>query len=342
MATAMDGTVSMHEVNHKSGALTFLGAIKTQSGTSSILVSTSGQFAYVTNERSNTILPYKISTKTGILTPTSAGPASTGFGPFSLVHPSGRFVHALSRGSGSLSVFETSPAVGIQMEVSGSPFSSKAMSGIYMAAFDPTGRFAYASLADDRVAAFTVDETSGAWTFVEGYTHRAADRPGMVAVHPSGHYAYIATNTGVLVFAIERASGAWNPLDDLSLKTIGAAFHLVIEPTGKFILVGTGDGTVHVYQIDFVSGELKPLTATATGILPISSMAIDSSGRFVYVTHFASYQILGFQLSPSGTLTPISGSPFSTSPDAPSFTKVTSIDFSEKHKTAITLTPYYH
>lgn len=342
VATAMDGTVSMHEINHKTGMLTFLGAVKTQPGTSSILISPSGQHAFVTNEQSNTISPFAINTKTGILTPTSAGLASTGFGPFTLIHPSGRFVYALSRGSGDLSTFETSQAVGIQSEVPGSPFRFVGMMGTYMAAFDLTGRFAYVSnFTQDKVTAFAVDEGSGSWTMVAGSTHRVADHPTMIAVHPSGHYVYVTTNTGIQAFGVERASGTWKPLEPMSL--IGTpAVHLTIDPTGKFALVGTAAGDIYACEINYFTGALKLIGGVPTGNAFISSMAIDSSGRFLYVTTLASHQILGFQLSPAGILTPISGSPFLTTPEAPLYTKPPTAEYSSKHNTGIALTSRYH
>ena len=341
-ATAMDGTVSMHEIDQKTGALTFLGSVKTQPGASSILISPSGQHAFVTNEQSNTISPFAINTKTGILTPTSAGPASTGFKPFSLIHPSGRFVYALSGGSGDLSAFETSPALGIRNEIGGSPFHLAGMRGSYKAAFDSKGRFAYTShLIQNEVKAFAVDEASGTWTMVEGSTYKTTDYPGIIAIHPSGHYVYVATNSGIQGFGVEQASGKWTPFSKLALATPGAG-HLLIDPTGKFVLIGTADGGIRVCQIDYFSGALRETSNALPNPNPVSSMALDSSGRFLYVTNMASYQIRGFQLSPSGILTPISGSPFLTTPEAPLYTKPPTYEYSSKHNTGIALTSSYH
>jgi 6-phosphogluconolactonase (cycloisomerase 2 family) len=342
VATAMDGTVSMHEVDHKTGALTFLGSVKTRPGASSILISPSGQHAFVTNEQSNTISPFAINTKTGILTPTSADPALTGFKPFPLVHPSGRFVYALSSGGSDLSAFETNPVLGMLGEVAGSPFHPAGMSGSYKATFDSKGRFAYTThFTQNEVKAFAVDEASGAWTMVEGSTYRTADHPSMVAIHPSGHYVYVSTNSGVQGFGVERASGKWTPFSKLVIGAFGAG-HLLIDPTGKFILIGGADGGIRVCQIDYFSGALSETSNALPNPNPVSSMALDSSGRFLYVTHMASYRIHGFQLSPSGTLIPISGSPFLTAPEAPLYTKPPIDGDFSKHNTGIALTSRYH
>jgi YVTN family beta-propeller protein len=79
----------------------------------------------------------------------------------------------------------------------------------------------------------------------------------------------------------------------------------------------TGPGTISAYAIDSSTGALTvvPGSPFAAGSTP-SSLVVDPSNRFVYVTNRDSNSVSGFSVdSTTGALTAIPGSPFATGLD---------------------------
>ena len=86
-----------------------------------------------------------------------------------------------------------------------------------------------------------------------------------------------------------------------------------------------GKPTVLAYAQNMSTGALTPVAGTAfnptlntfqgipAGVVP-SSIAVDGTTRYVYVTDQQQNEVLGYQIarSTTGTLTPLSGSPFNT------------------------------
>ena len=90
-----------------------------------------------------------------------------------------------------------------------------------------------------------------------------------------------------------------------------------VDPSNRFAYVANfGDGRVSGFQIDADTGALAPVpnspfNAEATPQGP-ASVAMDPSGKFLYVADNASAKVAGFQILGTGELTPVAGSPFST------------------------------
>jgi hypothetical protein len=132
-----------------------------------------------------------------------------------------------------------------------------------------------ANQVTNNVSVFSLDPTTGTLSAVPGSPFASGNQPGPVAIDPP------------LVAGTARS--------------------------GKFVFVGdTGGNSLSTYSIDS-TGSLTPVGAPiplGTNAQP-SSIAVDPTGKFVFVS-IVPQEIAGFTLdSSTGTLTPITGSPFS-------------------------------
>ena len=83
--------------------------------------------------------------------------------------------------------------------------------------------------------------------------------------------------------------------------------------SGRFVYVanaGAGANNISAYRIA-EDGALTPVAGSPfpTEIEPVS-VAIDLSGRFVYVANVGSNNISAYRIVKDGALTPVAGSPF--------------------------------
>ncbi|MBI4000798.1 MAG: beta-propeller fold lactonase family protein [Nitrospira defluvii] len=347
VTNAKDGTVSMLSVDPGTGALKFLGTVPAGTTPSAAAIDQAGRFLFVPNAGSNNVSVFAINPKTGMLTPVQGGPMPSGWGPDAVLMPaSERFAYVVNRQSNNVSAFEIGGASGLLMEVTGSPFQLAGLRGAYKAALDSSGRFAYvSSLTEDQIAAFAVDGTTGTWTPLEEASYRVPQHPGTIVVHPSGRFAYVASNGGVWAYQIDRATGSLQGIDGSPFPG-GGVGTLVSEPSGKFLVGGAYTSVVFLYEVDLINGGLKVLGGPSTILKPISSMAVDASGRFVYVTHLESDQVFVFKREEGKGLKPIPGSPFAVIKGARSAAaKPVSGEASFTYETGgtwITVTPRYH
>lgn len=85
-------------------------------------------------------------------------------------------------------------------------------------------------------------------------------------------------------------------------------------PTFLFLLEGRGipNGTIHVFSVNSLTGVLTeaPGSPFTAGLIP-QSMAVDPTGRFLYVSNLQTNDVTGFSVDPvSGALTQLPGSPY--------------------------------
>jgi Lactonase, 7-bladed beta-propeller/Bacterial Ig-like domain (group 2) len=92
---------------------------------------------------------------------------------------------------------------------------------------------------------------------------------------------------------------------------------IIVGAGGKAVpqfayVTNLGDDTLSIYTVNAATGQLRGNGYVQTGRNP-DSICLDPSGRFAYVTNNITNDISAFVVdSTSGSLTPISGSPFAT------------------------------
>jgi 6-phosphogluconolactonase len=119
------------------------------------------------------------------------------------------------------------------------------------------------------------------------------------------------------VYAIQSSTGALSemagsPFAPSTPPSNGGPF--VLSPDGKFLFYSDAFGNISTFSIS--SGTLSPVGgAVAQDNGQPYEMAVDPTGKFLYVVDHADYVVDGemsvFSISSTGTLTEISGSPFS-------------------------------
>jgi 6-phosphogluconolactonase (cycloisomerase 2 family) len=241
------------------------------------------KFEYVANGADNTVSAYTINSATGALSPIAGSPFPAGSEPDSVVvDPSGRFAYVANEFANTISAYAINTATGALSAVSSSPFAS--------------GRF-----------------------------------PTSVTVDPSGQFAYVTNScvssrdcsTGtVWAYTINRSTGALRPVSGSPFTTGEFPVSVTVDPTGRFAYVANsnnavGNGSVSAYTINHSTGALSAVAGSpfAAGNNAYS-VAVDPSGKFVYVTNENSGvkgNISAYIINPStGALSAMAGSPFAS------------------------------
>jgi 6-phosphogluconolactonase len=140
---------------------------------------------------------------------------------------------------------------------------------------------------------------------------------GFVSCGKTGsHYVYAAipASSQLAVFREDPFSGVLTQLS-ASPYTVGSgAQSLVIHPSGKFLYVansGQGENDVSLFDINSDGTVTEVTPRTSVGTLPFL-LAMDSAGSYLYVANALSNNISVFSIDASqGTLSPVTGSPFS-------------------------------
>ena len=187
---------------------------------------------------------------------------------------------------------------------------------------DPTGKFAYVAWYSGAVSMYTIDPTTGALTSLGMLAIPDQFGPYSVAVNPSGKVLYLG-NSGtrddvgiVSMYSIDATTGA---LTSVGLGGFASVYpwSMAVHPSGKFAYV-TNEYTqppqypswpsiLYEYTIDPATGNLGHVTTTTAGLTPTSiptSIAIDPSGKFAYVTNSGSNDISMYTINATtGALT---------------------------------------
>ena len=190
---ANPGSVSAYAIDTTSGALTEITGSPFAAGTTAFWVTLdpSGQFAYVTNLRSNNVSAYTIDATTGALSEIIGSPFAAGLDPLAVaVDRTGQFAYVANCGNESLGCQASSPgnvsaytidgATGALSPISDSPFAAGTTS--VSLTVDPTGQFVYVANRDSNdVSAFAIDPATGALTPVTDSPFPAGSKPLAVA-----------------------------------------------------------------------------------------------------------------------------------------------------------------
>ncbi len=261
---------------------------------------------YAANSGAGSISAFRLNPDNGALTSVSGSPFGSGQGPNQLgTNSSGTFLYSANLGGG-ISAW-TVNADGTLTALSGSPFQSGTQ--FTSLAVDPTLRFVFGGVnGASNIQGFTAVST-GVLTPIAGLTVTAGT-PRRMREAASGKVLFVAEgNAGVDVFTI-ATDGSLTLSQNVPLT---AANDIAISPNVKFAYVAEGSG-VSGYTVDATTGNLTAVAGSpfAAGTNP-SGVAVDPSGKFVFVTNAGSNNVSAYTLdSTTGVLTEVSGSPFSS------------------------------
>jgi len=243
-------------------------------------------YLYVAAQANTTISAYTVTQSTGALT-MNANAVGTGSVPSAMViAPSGNALFVANSGSNSISSYS------INVDATLTPVSATTPTGTTPLglAIDPGGKFLFvANQKSSSISVFSINGTgltavpgSPFTTIPVGYFFANGTLPSAVAVSNSGNFLYVANQLAnfVSAFAINTTSGALTPLpvpfyQDGQVSPSG----LAVTPNGAFLYVanaGANSNNISAWAIcdNVVNSCLNPNT-------------------------------------PDGTLSPVTGSPFS-------------------------------
>jgi 6-phosphogluconolactonase (cycloisomerase 2 family) len=265
-----DDAIAAFTINATTGALTAAGTpAALELAPAAIAVDQTGQFVYVPDRKNQIVSQYSVNSTTGALTavPPDVATANTG-GTSIAVTPSNQYVYVGGFGTspfGSVAGFGLAAMTGILTPLA---FQNVPAGNWASAlAIDPTGQFLFATAqGEQHLYVFNID-SDGTLT----PTAQTSSGPEGTGSAPSA----------VAVFPLGGASGGYVYTADSGANRIGTFSY---DGTGTLNTIGDGD-----------------LNASAT---QPQALAIDPSGKFLYVANYADDTVSTFSLDPTtGLLT---------------------------------------
>jgi 6-phosphogluconolactonase len=135
---------------------------------------------------------------------------------------------------------------------------------------------------------------------------------GMAAVN--AQFLYVSFGDPQLFgYSINPTNGALTPLagSPFSFPSGVALDGLATAPNSQFLYAADATGRIDAFSVDSVTGVPTAITGSPFASGTNFQLVVDPSGKFLYASDDdLPGGILAFTIAPSGTLTPMSGSPF--------------------------------
>jgi 6-phosphogluconolactonase len=235
--------------------------------------------------------------------------SSEGAGPTHLcVHPSGRYVLAANYDSGSAVVLPVDAHGGLepasdlaQHTGSGPDHERQDAPHVHQVLPDPSGQYLHAvDLGTDSIYAYQLDLVTGKLALRKQAKLRAGSGPRHLAFHPSGRFAYVATELGASVITCGYADGLLTPLrEQPTIPTpptgvANAPAEVLVSADGRFVYVSNrGTDTIGVFAVG-PDGQLKLVTTPACGGKTPRHIGLDPTGRYLFCSNQDSNNVTTF------------------------------------------------
>jgi 6-phosphogluconolactonase (cycloisomerase 2 family) len=325
-------SVHGYSIDPVSGGLTALSGspFSTGGNPGSMAVSPDSKFAYVLNRADHTVSVFSIDAATGEWSATAGSPYSVDTGAAEIaLHPSGKFAYVtVVSSASSVTLYDVDASTGAWSAVPGAsvPISGLIGSGIGLA-FDSAGTAAY--WADGSVVrAYAIDSTTGLMTSTTTSTPVPFTTPTYVAVVPDNRFVYATgDSTGLLGFLVDAQTGALtglsgNPYNVAPLHTTAIS----LDPAGNFAYMTDCNckmgyalaGAIAGAQFDASAGTPTAISGNPfAALVAPGRLVFEPSGRYAYAPGYTApncqspVSVSGYSVdASSGTLSPLSGSPF--------------------------------
>ena len=280
--------------------------------------------AYVTLANDDQVIGYSIFNNTGNLRAIAGSPFATGVSPFGVVAlPSKQFVYVANSGESTISLFKAS-GNGALKEVT--PRTNVGLRPQSLT-IDSSGNFLFVgSVGANTITTFSIDSGSGALAQVG--VPISTESPSVLKVPSSGNFLYVAnSNTSTITAYSIGSNGSLTQIAGSPFAVGNNPSSIVFDSSGSRMYVSNlGSGTFSEFKVNSSSGFLTPFAGSpftvntanpvVTPTTPIS-IALDSSGQYLYVACANSNNIFGYSVNGQGIPAEISGSPFTAT--APTF-----------------------
>ncbi len=254
------------------------------------------------------------------------------------ITPDARFLYVATSVSPGVRGYAIGPR-GALTEVPGSPFKSEGINttGVAVA---PSGKRLFVTnrgtglnnAADPgSVAVYDIDPASGSLTPVGGspFGVTGLEDPDGIAVAPDGSHVFVTGDAAgmtfdprVAVFEIKPGTGSISEVGGSPFASGSKqAVPIVVSPDGGRVFVGNvnliSGNTISVLDVNEETGALSPVLGSpfaAAGMAPVGLAMTPDGSRLLSGERGAGFArgVSVYDLFPSGVITPILGSPFST------------------------------
>ncbi len=235
-------------------------------------------------------------------------------------HPHEPFVFASLYDGGSVAVHPigegiVSPASDVQQQT-----APGRESHVHQVVIDPTGEHVLAvNLGLDSVTSYRLDPQAGSLVEVEHRQLPDGTGPRHLVFHPEGEYVYLADEVGSTVTVCHWSKGRLEPGSvvstvlppDLRSDPPNYPGEIIISADGRFVYLtnrGAKTNTVAVFSVENGGAELKLLATPSCGGDWPRHLALDCTGRWLYIANERSGDVCWFPVDPeSGLLGPAAG-----------------------------------
>ncbi len=277
------------------------------------------QTAYVTTPLNSGVSVFTISNNTGKFTQLLGSPYPTGISPTEIIlHPSRKFAYIANGGEADLSRFTISSSGALTEVMPRTPTGNNPAALV----IDPAGGFLFvANSGSNTVTAYSIGSSDGALTPVAGAAAQTGFAPIKLAISPSGKFLYVSNSVSSTLSAYSvDSSGGLTAIAGQPFAVGASPNGITIDPSGKFLYVASlNAGNFSGFAIDSSSGALRPMSGSPYAVVisptvtPLSAVAMDLSGKFLYVTALNSNKIYAYTINATtGVPSQISNSPFAT------------------------------
>jgi YVTN family beta-propeller protein len=303
-------------------------------GPVSVVIHTSGIFAYIANFTGNAVTLLAVNRGNGQMTiPVNTNPIppstpanvfNTGTGPIALAQsPAGTFLYVANQGSGDIDIFTIDPSTGNLGVATGSPFQitpgNVPASHPSSMALSPNGNLLFVSdPALGTVSGFSV-AANGSLTALAGspFSMGAGATPSFLTVDASSRFLYVSdpAHNAVLAFSIQ--SNSLTPITGSPFTAGSQPMGMTAAPQGAVLYVANhGSNNVSAFVIDANSGALAAVSGSPFPTAGQGPNFVAATSTFVYVTDQTTNDVSAFSIGANGALTAVTGSPFNvaTSP----------------------------
>jgi 6-phosphogluconolactonase (cycloisomerase 2 family) len=305
-ANVVTSDIAAFRVSPSTGTLSQLPSspFATTTGATSIAVERNSELLYSADFGGGVVSGFRIEWD-GSLIPVQGSPFAVGNGPVSVIaHPAADYVYVTNQGSGDVVTFAVDTATGTLSRKSSVLVDYAPL----FSAMTYDGKRLYQTVsAMNQLAGFSVSNTDGSLTLIQGGQVSTATFPRAAAIDPAGKFVYVAVSGGTTVFgfAIDGLSGALTEVAGSPIASLSDPVSLAVDASGRFLCVANRGGrSLSVFAIDPNSGALTEVAGSPFAAIWPLFVATDPSGQYVYVGGDAGLE--AFTMNPlTGALTSV-------------------------------------
>jgi len=274
-----------------------------------------GNFLYSSNFADGKVGVFTRNVNTGVLA--FVGPAGAGSsnGPMGIANgPSAKFLYLANSADNDIHQYKINSTTGKLAKIGSGTVA--AGSSPQWIAVTPNGQFAYAiNFGDGTITPYTVNATTGALT-ANGSAVSSVQLKKPAAAVASNSWLYVTdTAKGTIVSFPIGGTGTLAPGTTTAISGSAVPGPVIMDPTGQFVYAADQSaGLTYYFTVGtgVLSLAASPYTTSTAGEAGLAFAANSLGNKFLYVANqlASTPSITGFQVQGNGSLSLLSGAPF--------------------------------